>query len=129
MYTWEAISPTWRATSCGVLIDRKYRYADNDGPDEYLITSLDRLPGPRDAAQIVLVGPDGTEHVISVGDGGWYAISEQMRLEVSEEMRREMNNGGPAPLRIKVLAADGTVIADYMDGDQDSTDRESMARG
>jgi hypothetical protein len=113
----------------GVLIDRKYRYADNDGADDYLITSLDRLPGPGDAAQIVLVEPNGTEHVIPVGDGGWYALSEEMRLDISEERRREMNNGGPTPLRIKVLAADGTVIADYMDGDQDSTDRESMERG
>jgi len=113
----------------GVLIDRKYRYADNDGPDDYLITSLDRLPGPTNAAKIVLIEPDGTEHVIPVSDGGWYAISEQMQLDVSEQTRLEMNNGGPAPLRIQVLAADGTVIADYMDGEQDTTDRETMKRG
>lgn len=85
------------------------QYSGDDTAGDYNLLRADRLHGPQEASQIVLVEPDGTEHAIDVADG-WYAIAEDLYLE--------MNPHAGSPLRIKVLAADGTVLADYADGDQ-----------
>jgi hypothetical protein len=88
------------------------QYAGDNQAGDYNVFGVDQISGPGQAAQIVITEPDGTEHVSEVADNGWFAVAEDLRLE--------MNPHGVSPLRIKVLAADGDVLADYPDGEQSS---------
>jgi hypothetical protein len=86
------------------------QYAGDNQAGDYSVYDVGQVSGPEEAAQIVLVESDGTEHVTEVADNGWYAIAEDLHLE--------MNPHGVSPLRIKVLDADGNTLADYPDGEQ-----------
>jgi hypothetical protein len=86
------------------------QYAGDKVEGDYNVFGVDQISGPQDAAQIVITEPDGTEHVTEVADNGWFALADDLHLE--------MNPHGVSPLRIKVLDADGNVLADYPDGEQ-----------
>jgi hypothetical protein len=86
------------------------QYAGDNRAGDYSIYGPGQVDGPEAAAQIVLVEPDGTEHVTEVADNGWFTIAEDLHLE--------MNPHAGTPLRIQVLDADGNVLADYPDGEQ-----------
>jgi hypothetical protein len=86
------------------------QYAGDNQEGDYSVNGVDQISGPENAAEIVLVEPDGTEHVTPVADNGWFTIAEKMHLK--------MFPYGESPLRIKVLDADGNVLADYPDGEQ-----------
>jgi hypothetical protein len=86
------------------------QYAGDKQEGDYNVFGVDQVSGPEEAAQIVLVEPDGTEHVTDVADNGWFAMAEDLHLA--------MNPHSVSPLRIQVLDADGDVLADYPDGDQ-----------
>ena len=88
------------------------QYAGDNQAGDYNVFGVDQVSGPEAAAQIVITEPDGTEHVSEVADNGWFAIAEDLHLE--------MYPHGVSPLRITVLDADGDVLADYPDGDQSS---------
>jgi hypothetical protein len=88
------------------------QYAGDKQSGDYNVYGVDQVSGPEEAAEIVLIEPDGTEHVSEVADNGWFAIAEDLHLE--------MNPHAGTPLRIKVLDADGNVLADYADGEQSS---------
>jgi hypothetical protein len=88
------------------------QYAGDNQAGDYNVFGVGQVSGPKEAAQIVITEPDGTEHVSEVADNGWFALAEDLHLE--------MYPHGVSPLHITVLAADGDVLADYPDGEQSS---------
>ena len=86
------------------------QYAGDVQEGDYSIFGVGQIAGPDKATAITLTEPNGTVHEINVGDKGWYAIAEDMHLE--------MNPHGTAPITITVYGEDGSVLAKYADGEQ-----------
>jgi hypothetical protein len=86
------------------------QYAGDLHEGDYNIFGVGQIPGPEKAVDITLTEPNGTVHEVSVADNGWYAIAEDMHLEMSPY--------GSTPLKITVYGEDNRVLAEFADGEQ-----------
>jgi len=115
--SWAGIERETLPSTEGLAIDYAVwfstnQYAGDNQEGDYNVFGVDQVSGPEEAAKVVITEPDGTEHVSEVVDNSWFAIAADLHLE--------MYPHGVSPLRVKVLAADGSVLADYPDGEQSS---------
>jgi hypothetical protein len=104
----KAWKPVPGARDYAVWIDAE-EYAGDGQAGSVNLLRAGKVFGPQTPGRIVLIEPDGTKHGVDVVNG-WYAIAEDLTLPIGED--------GLIDLRIRVLAADGTVLAAYDYGEQ-----------